>query len=172
LASWMMMRPEGAASGPSIDSFGRPPSSDHHRPAGLVSLDQQSSFRLPAPWLHEIPASTSPRAGVLQDWRGFISNKAAALQSVNQRGHSLQGPWHRLLDRVGPPNMIQFPRLDRPSSLQQPAASATAVGSQDIHMAAHVRPASQFHNWTYTSGLPASLQPWTTSSWVSNTCKF
>jgi len=172
LASWMMMRPEGAAAGPSIDSFGRTRSSDHHRPAGLVSLDQQSSFRLPAAWLHEIPASTSARAGVLQDWRGFICNKATALQSVNQRGHSLEGPWHRLLDRVGPPNMLQFPRLDRPSSLQQPAASATAVGSQDIHMAAHVRPASQFHNWTSTSGLPASLQPWTTSSWVSYTCKF
>jgi hypothetical protein len=63
--------------------------------------------------------------------------------------------------------MLQFPRLDRPSSLQQ-----RAVGSQDIHMAAHVRPVSQFHNWTSTSGLPASLQPWTTSSWVSYTCKF
>lgn len=170
LASWMMMGPEGAAAGPSIDSFGRPRSSDHHRPAGLVSLDRQSSFRLPAAWLHEIPPSTSARAGVLQDWRGFISNNAAALQSVNQRGHSIQGPWDRLLDRVGPPNMLQFPRLDRPSSLQQPAPSATAVGSQDIHMAAHVRPASQFHNWTSTSGLPASLQPWTTSSWVSYTC--
>ncbi len=170
LASWMMMGPEGAAAGPSIDSFGRPRSSDHHRPAGLVSLDRQSSFRLPAAWLHEIPPSTSARAGVLQDWRGFISNKAAALQSVNQRGHSIQGPWDRLLDRVGPPNMLQFLRLDRPSSLQQPAPSVTAVGSQDIHMAAHVRPASQFHNWTSTSGLPASLQPWTTSSWVSYTC--
>lgn len=170
LASWMMMGPEGAAAGPSIDSFGRPRSSDHHRPAGLVSLDRQSSFRLPAAWLHEIPPSTSARAGVLQDWRGFISNNAAALQSVNQRGYSIQGPWDRLLDRVGPPNMLQFPRLDRPSSLQQPAPSATAVGSRDIHMAAHVRPASQFHNWTSTSGLPASLQPWTTSSWVSYTC--
>ncbi|CAK9223655.1 unnamed protein product [Sphagnum troendelagicum] len=166
LASWMMMGPEGAAAGPSIDSFGRPRSSDHHRPAGLVSLDRQSSFRLPAAWLHEIPPSTSARAGVLQDWRGVISNKAAALQSVNQRGHSIQGPWDRLLDRVGPPNMLQFPGLDRPSSLQQPAPSATAVGSQDIHMASHVRPASQFHNWTSTSGLPASLQPWTTSSWL------